>query len=150
MRDADVSVEVASDPLLLGPVRSLVRTYLEALGIGQDLRDDAVLAVDEACTNSIRHAYGGPCDRSYWITLRSAPDWVEIELRDEGNPAPASKLERKELAPPPGQEHVVPGGLGVQLIYSVFDDVTFCTGEDSGNCVTMRLKRPIALKQTEG
>ena len=150
MREADISLEVASDPLLLGSVRSLVRSYLDTLGITRDAQDDVVLAVDEACTNSIRHAYGGPCDRPYRIALRSSPEWVEIEVSDDGNPAPRGKVQRKELTVPSDERCVVPGGLGVQLIYSVFDEVNFCTGEGAGNCVTMRLKRPVTLKQVEG
>ena len=35
----------------------------------------------------------------------------------------------------------IPGGLGIQLIHEVFDEVDFCPGEGGGNCVTMKLKR---------
>ena len=37
---------------------------------------------------------------------------------------------------------ILVGGLGVQLMYRVFDEVKFSPGREKGNRVVMRLKRP--------
>jgi anti-sigma regulatory factor (Ser/Thr protein kinase) len=137
----DIRLEIASDARLLCALRALVRTYVGLQGFPFERADEVVLAVDEACTNAIRHSYGGSTDRSIELTLRSLDDGIEIVLRDEGTPASRERLAQRELTPPePGT--VVPGGLGVQIMYRVFDEVTFEPGEDAGNRVTMRLKRP--------
>ena len=102
---------------------------------------EVALAVDEACTNAIRHAYEGRDDGVLLVTLRSNGAWIEMEVRDAGLPAPPEHLMRKELKAP-SVEDLKPHGLGVQLIYRVFDEVAFWPGEEEGNCVTMRLKQP--------
>ena len=103
--------------------------------------DEIVLAVDEACTNAIRHAYANCPDRRFRLTLRANGGCVEVTLRDRGKPAPAGRLKRKDPIAP-GLDALKPGGLGVQLMYEVFDEVKFRPGRERGNAVTMRLERP--------
>lgn len=137
----DIQLEILSDPRLLQPVRGLVRGYLRALGYADDRVHEVVLAVDEACANAMRHSYEGRPDGVVKLTLRSNGAWTELELEDAGVPAPAEKTTRRALEPPT-IETARPGGLGVQLMYEVFDEVNFRPGEERGNCVTMRLKQP--------
>ena len=59
----DMKVELRSAPMLLRGIRGLVRCYVADQGFGEDRCDEIVLAVDEACTNSMRHAYHGATDR---------------------------------------------------------------------------------------
>ena len=137
----DIQVELRSDPKLLRAVRGLIRSYFIQSGFCEDKSDEVVLAVDEACTNAIRHAYEGRKDDILLITLRSNSACVEVEVRDAGLPAPPEHLVRKELKTP-SLDDLKPHGLGVQLIYEVFDQVAFWPGEEEGNCVTMRLNQP--------
>ena len=141
MAKQDIRVEVLSDPRLLKSIRGLVREYLASFGVSAERIGEVVLAVDEACTNAIRHAYGLRKDRRIELILTSSGDGIEIVLRDEGVPAPADRVQRREFATP-DLESLTPGGLGVQLIYEVFDEVEFTPGETVGNCVVMRLKTP--------
>jgi serine/threonine-protein kinase RsbW len=137
----DLQLEVLSDPALLASVRGLMRAYLAGQGYGKDQAQEVVLAVDEACANAIRHSYEGRPDGTVSLELRSNEAWTEVCLEDSGIPAPPERLARKELTPPT-VESATPGGLGVQLMYQVFDEVRFQPGEKRGNCVIMRLKRP--------
>ena len=122
-------------------MRSLVRSYIQSLGFGRDRTQDIVLAVDEACANAIRHSYGGNLGGRVTLTLRSNEKRVELRLRDDGRPAPREKLARRELERPT-RETAQPGGLGIQFMYQVFDEVEFVPGAERGNSVTMRLNRP--------
>jgi anti-sigma regulatory factor (Ser/Thr protein kinase) len=79
---------------------------------------------------------------SFRIAFRSNDEWLEIELVDSGDPAPPEVFQRKSRDTPPDLSALEPGGLGVHLIYEVFDEVTFCSGPEVGNTVTMRLRRP--------
>jgi len=144
----DLRVDLASDPRLLSAVRAMVRSYMGLQGFPPERVEEVVLAVDEACTNAIRHSYGGRTDRSIGVELYGEPEYVQIVLRDEGVPALRERLAPRDLkAADPAT--VKPGGLGVQIIYRVFDEVAFEPGEHEGNRVTMRLKR-LAARGTRG
>lgn len=140
MRAEDVRLEVSSDPCLLGLIRGVLKTWMEVLNVAGGRRDEVVLAVDEACSNAMRHAYGGRTDSVVELVLSASDDWVEITVSDQGTPCPSECVEYRPLETPAPHE-LKPGGLGVKLIYEVFDEVTFCPGTSSGNCVTMRLHR---------
>ncbi len=137
----DITVVWRSDPRLLRTIRGMIRCYVEDAGFSAEKAGEVVLAVDETCTNAIRHSYRGQTDERIDLALRSARDWLEIEIQDEGIPAPSERITRKQ-APTPDIDSLQPGGLGVQLMYIVFDEVSFSPGTKQGNCVTMRLKRP--------
>ena len=138
--ERDVRLIVRSDPRLLGSIRSLVRAWLEACGIEADVADTMVLAIDEACANAIRHAYEGRCDETLEVSLHEDGEYLEFRVCDQGAPCPPEFIEHR---PPkrPAVGDLKPGGLGVPLMHEVFDEVRFCPGETSGNCVIMRLKR---------
>jgi len=138
----DMVLELRSEPRLLRSVRGMVRSYVASYGFDTDRQDEVVLAVDEACANALRHAYGGRDGEWVRMRLSADEDWVEIELEDEGTPCPKEKTRPKVPSGPPDLDSLTPGGLGIGLIYEVFDDVAFCPGEDRGNRLTMRLKRP--------
>ena len=137
----DIRLDMASDPRLLGAVRALVRRYLRTAGVPADQVDGAVLAVDEACSNSIRHSYGGRTDQRIDLTLRMTDGHAEIVLCDQGVPADPGKCQRKDLESF-DSESLRPGGLGVQFMHRVFDEVHFEPGPSRGNRVTMRLRWP--------
>ncbi|MFC7661053.1 ATP-binding protein [Pseudonocardia benzenivorans] len=66
-------------------LRNEVRCWLEALGYGLAMVDDLVLAVNEAATNAMEHAYVPPrpdstVDVEFWID----GDALRIVVRDHG------------------------------------------------------------------
>jgi serine/threonine-protein kinase RsbW len=139
-REKDVRLTVRSDPHLLASIRGLVRGWVESWDFSDTAAQQVVLAIDEACSNAIRHAYGGRKDGCVELTLHAESDYLEFQVSDQGVPCPAECAERRPLETP-NSEDLQPGGLGVQLMYEVFDDVRFCPGVTAGNCVTMKLMR---------
>ncbi|MCP4643830.1 MAG: ATP-binding protein [bacterium] len=143
MANNEMQLRLASDPRLLAAVRGLVRSYVTEFGVEPSRIDNVVLAVDEACSNAIRHAYAGRTDGVMELTLRAEPGAVIVRVRDEGQAADPKRVARKRTGTP-SRKRVKPGGLGMGLIYEVFDGVEFETGgpDRQGNCVTMRLNLP--------
>jgi len=139
-KQTDLRMTVRADARLLGCVRRLVRGYLESFETAPDRIDEVVLAVDEACANSIRHAYGGQSEECLSLEFRSHERGLEIELKDAGKTAP---LERTgaTLAARDAAGELRPGGLGIPLIRQVFDEVEFLAEVPHGNRVIMRLDR---------
>jgi len=136
----ELRLQVSSDPRLLGVIRGVLQTWLEILGLDRDRRSEVVLAVDEACSNCIRHAYKGRTDEPVELLLALTEEWLEITVSDRGAPCPSDRVAYRPIERPTTHE-VTPGGLGVKLIYEVFDEVVFRPGRSGGNCVTMRLLR---------
>jgi len=146
MRPNEIVLEVSADPKLLSTVRAMVRSYLAEAGFTRERADEVVLGVDEACTNAIRHGCKGCEDEVFSIVFRSDEEWIEIQLLDSGEPASADLFEAKVRTVPGHHSEIEPGGLGLHLIREVFDEVTFCPGTVTGNCVTMRLRRPRPMR----
>ncbi|MCP4903116.1 MAG: ATP-binding protein [bacterium] len=140
MTDKDMHLEIRSDPRLLGSVRSVIRTWLVAYELDEETADGVVLAIDEACSNAMRHAYEGRCDEVIELTLHATPDVLEFVLFDRGVPCPKECLEKRSVRPSSVDE-LSPGGLGVPLMFEVFDEVDFSPGVEQGNRVVLRLKR---------
>ncbi len=137
----DIEIGIIAEPKWLCALRAMVRGYAQALGYGERCIDEIVLAVDEAVTNAIRHSYGGPCNNRVQLLLGTDATHLKVCVRDDGVPAPAEKVKPKPIVHDPANP--VPGGLGVQLIYRVFEEVEYRPGAERGNTLTMRLPLPL-------
>ena len=58
-RDTDIRLTLPARPENVAVVRHVLGALAEALDLDRALVDDMRLAVTEACTNVVRHAYGG-------------------------------------------------------------------------------------------
>ena len=82
-----------------------------------------------------------------FLSLTSTDDGIEVELRDEGTPAAPERIRPRDLETPVLEE-LRPGGLGIPLIYNVFDEVQFIPGKRRGNRLVMRLRGSPTSGQT--
>jgi len=93
------------------------------------------LAVDEACTNIIEHAYGLDKGGEIECTCTAANDCLTVILRDHGKPFNLSSVMEPDLSS--GLEKRPLGGLGVYLMRQLMDEVRFETLGEAGNLLTM-------------
>jgi anti-sigma regulatory factor (Ser/Thr protein kinase) len=120
-------MELPSNPDTLCVVRNALGPLAQALGFSDAECRAVVLAVDEALTNIIRHAYQGKADEPIEISFRrihSPQDGagrtaLEIVFEDHGAKVDAKKLCSRDL------EDVRPGGLGLHFIKESMDAVEF-------------------------
>jgi serine/threonine-protein kinase RsbW len=105
------------------------------------LTDDDVfhveMAVDEACSNIIEHAYA---DRSGDIELAcssSAPGAFEITIHDSGRSFNPEHVAAPHLGAPTDLEDLNEGGLGLYFMRKLMDEVRFEMVLDQGNTLTM-------------
>lgn len=113
-------------------IRNAVRETSEFCGFSKTDVGDIVMAVDEACQNVIRHAYGGDCDGDISIELRQRSDAMIILIRDFADPVDVSKIKPRDL------DDIRPGGLGTHLIQQVMDEVDFLPPPiDGGNLLRL-------------
>src|SRR6266436_1917077 len=84
--------------------------------IGEDTMADLKLALTEAVSNSVRHAYGEQGDGHVDITYRLQPDRLGIEVLDDG-----AGFDPTEPPPFDGDE-LSEGGLGIAIIKTIADE----------------------------
>ena len=131
-----IELHLTSDPPLLSVMRAAVTKVCEIAGFDNMETSKIILALDEACSNVIRHAYKGKSGQSIVITCKIKPTRLEFILDDEGEPADLQKIKSRPL------NEVRPGGLGVYLITSVMDKVKYMNNDERGNRLYMYKLRP--------
>lgn len=124
-----------SDPFYLRPLRSSVLSLFQLAGVEEQPARMAALAVEEAWTNIYRHTYEGRCDCPIRIEARLLVDRIELTLIDYGRRC------KEETFLPQMRDPLKPGGLGLQLIHQVFDDVRYDGSADGENrlCLVKRI-----------
>ena len=119
------SLRLRSDPELLCVVRSVLERLTQILGFTAAEGRSVIIAVDEALTNIIRHAYqarrGRPIEMAFRRTRRDqeARSGLEITLIDYGPAIDRAKLRGRPL------DEVRPGGLGLHFIQQSMDIVKY-------------------------
>ena len=88
---------------------------------------DLKLALTEACTNSVRHAYEHGREGSVEIVYELQPDRLVIEVGDEG-----AGFQPLENANGHGQE-LEEGGLGIEIIRALADEVEIAPRDEGGS-----------------
>lgn len=107
----------------LDKLRGFVAREAEACGFDAKAVYQIQLAVDEAFTNIIEHAYGGECQEDIGCTCQSGDECLTITLQDCGQ-----AFNPKEVAEPDLESNIVNrkvGGLGLYLIKQLMDEVYF-------------------------
>lgn len=137
-----VILEIPSDPCGLFLVRSLVERLARRMGYEQTEVSQIILAVDEACTNVIRHAYHNSTDQRIVLTFHVEEDRLEIHVRDFGTPSDPESLRPRDLS------ELRPGGLGLHFIQKSMDEVHY--GEASGGGGLLRLIKYRSPQAGEG
>jgi serine/threonine-protein kinase RsbW len=116
---------IPSSTRYLDDVRQFVVRYAQHAHLTEDVVEQFKIAVDEACTNVIEHAYKGRENHEVDITIIIDPDRFTVRIRDEGEPFDQSNYHKpnlKELA-----RERRKGGLGVHIIRSLMDQVEYKT-----------------------
>jgi anti-sigma regulatory factor (Ser/Thr protein kinase) len=129
----------------LAQISDLIVQQAKEAGLDEAAVYAVDLAVDEAFTNIIEHAYGGEGKGSIQCTCLVKEDGLTITLRDFGRPfdpdkipAPNVKARLKDLRS---------GGAGLFLIRKMMDEVRFEFDPKSGNVLTM-VKRKQSRKNS--
>lgn len=104
---------------------TLCRLALTGIARVRDLSDEVLadlkLALTEAASNSVRHAYSGEDDAGVVeISYELRPDRLVIEVTDAG-----AGFDPAEAVGPP--EELSEGGLGIAIIRAVADEVEIGT-----------------------
>jgi serine/threonine-protein kinase RsbW len=106
---------------------TLVRLALSGISNLRPLDDETLgdlkLAVTEACSNSVRHAYRDGREGAVQVVYELHPDRLVVEVCDDGEGFPVDH----EL--PVTAESFAEGGLGIAIISELADELEVGPGE---------------------
>ena len=107
---ADVRLTLPARPEGVGVVRQALSGVADALDFEEAILADMKMAVTEACTNVVVHAYDAD-DGTLEVEMRAAEEGLEIVVRDHGS----------GIQPRPTRHSPPALGLGLPLIAALSD-----------------------------
>lgn len=125
-----VDLTLPTDARLISQTRRMFSGYLEEMGVAHDDVSDVALALAEACTNVMRHAYRQD-DQCFHLSAELRPEEVVFVVEDDG------------IGMPDGAGSSMPdpsatSGRGLQLIRQLMTSVDVQTAPANGTRVQMR------------
>ena len=124
----DVTLTLPAEPENVAVIRHVLGAFAEALRLPDDVVEDLRLAVTEACTNVVRHAYPPEQPGSVEISIRPTDEFVSVVVSDRGRGIGTSS----DTTGP---------GLGLPLIAAIADDVELQPVPGGGSRVAMTFTR---------
>lgn len=118
-----MKLKIPSSTEELFTVREFIAEAARSFGFEDESIGKIALAVDEACTNIIKHAYSYERDKEIEITVNPNNDKFEIVIVDYGK-----SFNPKLIKIPDMSEYRTKyrkGGLGMYLMYSLMDKIEY-------------------------
>ncbi len=107
----------------LSDVREFVSRHAEKHGFTSRQVADVQLAVDEACTNIIKHAYNYDASKELSIELEFDDEKMNVTLTDQGIGFDVERYKKPDLKKQIARKKR--GGMGVYLIRNLMDEVNY-------------------------
>lgn len=132
------SLALPRDEASVPVVRQLCRTSLQNIGVEPECVSDIELALTEACTNVLKHAFDSR--EEYRVEIKLDNTKCSIAVIDEGRGFDHSALAKGEEAAMSAE-----GGRGIQLMRALVDNVNFTSAPEQGTMV--HLVKTLALQE---
>lgn len=129
------TLKVASKTENLEQIREFVHHLALEGGFTLDEASQIELAVDEACTNVIKHAYKRDGRHMVELTAFLDDEKIEVIISDRGNGFNIEKVRKPDIREYASKSKK--GGLGIHLMRSLMDEVTFSLQPGKKNQVSL-------------
>jgi serine/threonine-protein kinase RsbW len=123
----------------LADIREFVVDVARSAGFDDNDVYAVELAVDEACTNVIEHAYAGMGQGEIECTCEVKADELVITIKDQGKPFNPDKVPEPNFSV--GLEELKPRGAGLFIMRKMMDEVKFTFDRNKGNILRMVKRR---------
>ena len=132
------SLNVNSRLERLAEIADFIADAACACGLNDAQTYDVQMAVDEACTNVIEHAYRGKPDGTIDIGCERRGNEFVVTIQDFGERFNPQRVKAPEPRGPLSRRRI--GGLGLFFMRQLMDRVEFDFASGRGNRVTMAKK----------
>ncbi len=112
-----------SDFAELKKIRDFVKMKSKDFGIPPYLIDKMVLAVDEACTNIIKHSFNEDITKELCIEIDKEKDNFFVSIYDNGKPFDPNNVNSPNMDN--YFKEFKKSGLGIYLIRSLIDEIQY-------------------------
>jgi len=129
------TLKVSGSTENLEVIREFIHRLASKAGFNEDDASQIELAVDEACTNSIKHAYRYNQQHFLEITVYLDPVKIEVVVSDKGPGFDVSAIPEPDLKAFAMQAKS--GGLGIHLMRTLMDEVHFSFHPGKKNQVSL-------------
>jgi serine/threonine-protein kinase RsbW len=120
-----LSIPAKAEYITLG--RLALTAIAHVRPFSEETLNDLKLALTEACTNSVRHAYREGRAGTVEIVYQIAPDRLVVEVTDDGQGFDPPALAGD------GNGDLSEGGLGIAIIRALADEVEIGARESGGS-----------------
>ena len=128
-------LEIKSRTENLAEIREFINFAAVDAGFSKEAIDNIILAVDEACTNIIKHAYKYLPDGKIILNLKTDKKTFTIDIIDYGKSFEPGLIPNPDLQKYFDEKRV--GGLGMYLMKSLMDDVKYTSVPGKFNQVSL-------------
>jgi serine/threonine-protein kinase RsbW len=118
-----VALTIPARPEFIALCRLALTGLARTRALTPEVVADLKLALTEACSNSVRHAYAEGREGVVEIRYELDRDRMRVEVADEGDGFDPALIER-----PP--EEIDEGGLGIAIIRAVTDELDIARGPE--------------------
>ncbi len=129
------SITLVADLDALAKISAFITEAAELSGLDERATWQVQLAVDEAATNVIQHAYDLDEPGELMLAWEYAESRFTVILRDNGRQFDPEAVPTPDISSPLEERQV--GGLGIYLITRLMDEVRFDFHPQHGNVLTM-------------
>jgi serine/threonine-protein kinase RsbW len=119
----------------LSLIRDFAKSVAEAGGFDEEATGKIILAIDEACTNIIKHAYKYSPEGEMIINANFNGEKLIISITDEGSRFDPNLVPEPDIKEYHKQRRV--GGLGIYLMKKLMDEVEYKIINDRKNQVIL-------------
>ena len=126
-----------NDSTELVNVRNFIEKNAKKFGFSEIDAGKIALAVDEACTNLMRHAFKHDKSKRFCVYVETEPNTFIVKIEDNGFSFNPLEVAEKNM-----EEHLHSykrGGLGIYIIRSVMDDIVYSPSNDSHPLNSLKL-----------
>ncbi|GAB4324177.1 MAG: hypothetical protein Kow0059_19690 [Candidatus Sumerlaeia bacterium] len=132
-------LEVAADTCFLEMIASLVERFCLAAGLEDDDARGMQVAVDEICTNTVMHGYGGDSSRRFVLEGYRGEGRVGFVVIEWGKPFEPDLIPEPDLEAPLEDRPI--GGLGLYLVRRLTDHFEY--SQQADGCKSFRLEKTV-------
>lgn len=129
----EIIIKSSTDNLTI--IRDFTKSAAEECGFSEETVGKIILAVDEACTNIIKHAYHNSPHGDIKISTKLDNSKLSISITDHGEHFDPTGIPDPDLREYYKQKRV--GGLGMYLIKKLMDEVMYQTLTGNKNQVVL-------------